>query len=301
MKTRTHFKTRQTKINRLNNIVFIICCATIVNLGCTNQREGYATSFDDSSIDYTVSGKGEPAIVFIHGGLGCDKRVWENQISFFEEKYTVVSLSLSGHGKSISKRTDYTIESFGKDVASVVNELELKKVILVGHSLGGLVSIEAALNLQNETLGIIGLDCLNEFELKWSEDMIVGFPEWFSTDTEEKIANYIREMFTQETDSVLIESTAEKFSKVDKFVFANELDHWFHYQNEKFISSIQKLDVPVTSIQNGDNVITTEINQKYNPNFKGVKLDSLLHFFIISYPEIVNAEIESALQGFIDI
>jgi hypothetical protein len=60
------------------------------------------------------------------------------------------------------------------------------------------------------------------------------------------------------------------------------------------------LEVPITCIQNGDNVITIETNRKYNPGFTGVKMDSLLHFFIISYPEMVNTQIEFAIHNYLN-
>ena len=283
---------------KLPLLLFLVVALALFS--CNKQQEGFITSYDGSSINYTVSGAGTPALVFIHGGLGCDKNVWEAQMKYFDDKYKVITLSLAGHGNSISKRSIYTVESFGKDVASVVNQLNLEKVILIGHSMGGLITIEAAQNLKDKVVGIIGLDCLNDFEMVWADESIQGFLDWFRTDTEEKVGDYIRSMFPTESDSTLIEITVDKFSSVDSSVFFSELENWVQYQNDKFLSTVQMLEVPITCIQNGDNVITIETNRKYNPGFAGVKMDSLLHFFIISYPEMVNTEIESAIHNFLN-
>lgn len=300
---RTSYSFGQDHSKILNAVVASLLFSTLgfAVISCENQREGMITSSDGSSIDYTISGSGVPTLVFVHGGLGCDKKVWQAQMDYFKDMYQVVALSLAGHGRSSSNRSIYTVESFGKDVASVVNELKLEKVILIGHSMGGLITIEAAQNLQNKVIGIIGLDCLNDFEFIWPDESMKGFLDWFETDTEEKVGNYIRGMFTQESDSTLVELTVNQFSSVDTSVFFSELENWMQYQNETFLSAVQKLVVPITVIQNGDNIIKEETNRKYNAGFTGVEMDSLLHFFIISYPELVNAEIESAIQGLLTI
>ena len=162
--------------------------------------------------------------------------------------------------------------------------------------MGGIVCIEAALNLPNEVIGIIGLDCLNHFELIWEEDMVKGFLDSFRTDTNQKIQAYIRKMFTEETEWMIIEKAISDFGYVNSSVFFNELENWFKYQNDDFLSSVQKIKVPITCIQNGDWVVTVETNQKYNPGYKGIKMDSLLHMFIIAYPDQVNQEIESMIE-----
>ena len=283
--------------NRYLRFLIITVVLFQLSSSCNNKQENFVKSFDNSLIEYSVAGNGKPALVFIHGGLGCNKYVWYKQTPYFQDKYKVVTLSLAGHGNSKSNRTDYTMESFGEDVAAVVNKLQLENVILVGHSLGGLVCIEAAKILQDKVVGIIGIDCLNEFELIWQDEFIQGFLNWFMPDTKEKVGNMIREMFTAETDSALVELTVNQFSSVDSSVFFNELDYWMHYQNEKFLNTVQKLEVPIACIHNGDNVLTVETNKKYNSEFTGVKMDSLLHFFIISYPELVNPEIENTIQN----
>ena len=103
-------------------------------------------------------------------------------------------------------------------------------------------------------------------------------------------------MFTEETDPMLVEKTASDFGSVNSSVFFSELQDWFNYQNEKFLFSVRRISVPITCIQNGDNVITVETNRKYNPQYKGIKMDSLGHMFLIAYPDQVNQIIESMVD-----
>src|SRR5690349_16395496 len=56
-----------------------------------------ATEPDGVHIEYRVAGKGEPAIVLIHG-WATDANYWNAQIAPLQAKYTVVALDLAGHG-----------------------------------------------------------------------------------------------------------------------------------------------------------------------------------------------------------
>lgn len=100
-------------------------------------------SVDNTSIKYTIKGSGDITIVFVHCWT-CNRTFWNSQIDYFSQQYQTIALDLAGHGESNSGREKYTIKAFGQDVVSVVDKVGAKKVILVGHSMGGPVSIEAA-------------------------------------------------------------------------------------------------------------------------------------------------------------
>src|SRR4030042_2442379 len=58
-----------------------------------------AISSDGIPISYEVRGKGEPALIFVHGWC-CDRSYWNEQLPHFAQKYKVVSVDLAGHGES---------------------------------------------------------------------------------------------------------------------------------------------------------------------------------------------------------
>ncbi|MDX1450575.1 MAG: alpha/beta hydrolase, partial [Acidimicrobiia bacterium] len=93
-------------------------------------------SFDGIPITYEVHGRKSPTLVFVHG-WSCDRRYWREQLEPFSHEYRVVAIDLAGHGDSGSGRQEPTIRSFGADVAAVVRELGLERVVLIGHSMGG--------------------------------------------------------------------------------------------------------------------------------------------------------------------
>ncbi|NIM63666.1 MAG: alpha/beta fold hydrolase, partial [Acidobacteria bacterium] len=121
------------------------------------------SSADGVSIEYEMRGAGPVALVFIHGWT-CDRTHWRYQVDTFAEGHTVVALDLAGHGKSGGDRGEWTIEGFGADVQAVVEALELPRVILVGHSLGGPVALAAAARMPERVLGVVGVDTLHNVE-----------------------------------------------------------------------------------------------------------------------------------------
>ena len=93
-------------------------------------------------IHYEIHGNGSPALVFVHGWC-CDRRSWDGQVQAFAPRHTVVALDLAGHGASGRERASWTIQAFGLDVTAVVEKLGLRRVVLIGHSLGGGPIVEA--------------------------------------------------------------------------------------------------------------------------------------------------------------
>ena len=105
--------------------------------------ENLAVSEDGVPIYFQSRGQGDYTLVFVHGWC-TDMSYWDAQIPSFRVYYRVVTLDLAGHGRSGRDRAVWSMEAFGQDVAAVVRKLDLNNVILIGHSLGGPVVLEAA-------------------------------------------------------------------------------------------------------------------------------------------------------------
>ena len=77
-------------------------------------------------------------IVFVHG-IGLNKEIWYPQIEFFKS-YNVITYDLIGHGKTPLNKNELNFQDFVKQLLNLINELEIKKIHLVGFSLGALIS-----------------------------------------------------------------------------------------------------------------------------------------------------------------
>jgi len=121
----------------------------------------WATAADGNRIRYGTAGQGGLLIAFVHGGM-CDRTYWAAQMADLASTYRVLSLDLPGHGESGGTRSQWSIEGFGDDVARTVEAAEAAQVVLVGHSLGGPVVVEATRRLGSRVAGVVLVDILHQ-------------------------------------------------------------------------------------------------------------------------------------------
>jgi sigma-B regulation protein RsbQ len=94
-----------------------------------------------------VKGKGSQPIMFVHG-FGCDQNMWRYVYPAFEEAYKIILLDLVGAGNSNLSAYDpekYSdLRGYAHDIIEIAQELELKDIIYVGHSVSALIGIIAS-------------------------------------------------------------------------------------------------------------------------------------------------------------
>lgn len=99
-------------------------------------------------------------LLFMHG-LGGSQTTWTNVLGQFANTYRVAAIDLPGHGasdKGSPETTDYSIPGLANAVAELIEKLELAPVILVGHSLGGAVAQQIALERPKLVRGLVLVD-----------------------------------------------------------------------------------------------------------------------------------------------
>ena len=94
-------------------------------------------------IRYWDEGRGKKTIVFLHG-LASAVEYWEKNIPVFAKQYRVVALDMLGFGASDKPKINYTHETLVKFLKDFLGALQIKKCVLVGHSLGGGVALAFA-------------------------------------------------------------------------------------------------------------------------------------------------------------
>ena len=106
---------------------------------------------------FVREGSGSPALLFVHG-FACNHEDWRFQLDHFSNSHEVVACDLRGHGKTPGRAHECTIEHFGGDVAALIVHLDLKNAILVGHSMGCRVVLEANRITSDRIAGIALVD-----------------------------------------------------------------------------------------------------------------------------------------------
>src|SRR6185295_12083173 len=91
---------------------------------------------------FIQAGNGKPPLVFVHG-FACSHEDWRAQIDHFRKAHALVACDLRSHGQTPGRPEECSIAHYGGDVAALLNHLELTGCILVGHSMGCRVVLEA--------------------------------------------------------------------------------------------------------------------------------------------------------------
>ncbi len=199
---------------------FVVLLLVALIAGCASVRPpaedvSMVSSADGSPIAYGVAGEGDITVVFIHCWT-CNHEFWRPQIDHFSREYRVVWLDLAGHGRSGSMRDDYTIQAFGQDVAAVINRVGGDHIILVGHSMGGPVAIEAAKLLGGRVVGVVGVDTFyTPFEWPKSEEQIEAFVKPFKDDFKGTSEKLVRSMFTPNADPAVVDWVVKQMGTAD--------------------------------------------------------------------------------------
>ena len=98
--------------------------------------------FKNATISYTDIGKGN-TIVLLHGFLE-NSTMWNTFLPLLSKRNRVIAIDLLGHGKSDCVGYVHTMELFAETVTAVLKELRIRKVSVIGHSLGGYVALAFA-------------------------------------------------------------------------------------------------------------------------------------------------------------
>jgi len=237
-------------------------------------------------IDYRVWGKGEPAVVLIHG-WACDSNYWNAQIDALRAKYTVVAVNLAGHGASEGNRTDWSMGNYGEDVATVVRQLLNQQIVLVGHSMGAVVALEAARRIGDRVIGIIAIDSLKS----------IGLPPMRPQEIDRKLApfrdnfigatrQYVTDnMFEKGADPILVQKVAYDMSLEPPQVAIASMQSLLAMNLTALLPDIH---VPVLAINSDLNPTDEARIRKYLPDFKVDVLEHTGHFLMMEAPQRFN-------------
>jgi pimeloyl-ACP methyl ester carboxylesterase len=247
-------------------------------------------------IQYRVYGRGEPLVVLVHG-WSCDSNYWAAQVADLKTRYTVVTVDLAGHGGSGANRSDWSMPAFGADVAAVVAALkDHPKVVLVGHSMGGPVAVEAARRIGPRVVGVIGVDTLKA----------VGMPPPSAAETDQGLVAFEQDfigstralvqasMFTPRSDPVLVRRIVDDMSQAPPAVAIpaiRQLNAW------DAVAALNSLTIPVVVINADLNGVTDEARTRaLVPQFRVITVAGLGHFLMMEDPARFNPILDTQIR-----
>ena len=196
-------------------------------------------------IHHQITGTGGPAVVFVHG-FTCAHDDWNAQVAAISPTHQTVAVDLRGHGQSPGTAADATIERYGADVAELMSALALGPVVLVGHSMGCRVVVEAALLAPQQVVGIILVDgsqlapCMEEI-LKTCFAQPHGY--------EEMTKSWFAEMFTATSHPATQASVVARSARLPREIGEHLITDLQRYDVQCFTQSLGMIHAPVLAIQ----------------------------------------------------
>ncbi|MBN1301941.1 MAG: alpha/beta hydrolase [Melioribacteraceae bacterium] len=249
-------------------------------------------SSDGTPIFFEYAGDGDTALVFVHG-WNCDVSFWYNQMEFFKNKYRVVALDLAGHGYSGIQRINYTIEAFGEDVKAVVEDQNLNKVILVGHSMGGAVIIEASILLGERVAGLIGADTFQDWSAEYTEEQKQQFISPLKNDFKNACPQFVTGMFPADADKELVDSVIISMCDADYVVSMSSIENLINYNPA---SSLSQINCPIVSINSTFFPTNEEGNRMLAKSFEVKYMEGVGHFVMLEDPDRFNTILSETVR-----
>jgi len=251
---------------------------------------------DSKNTFYLLNQKKDAPIVLVHG-VGLNHTIWEPQIDAFDN--SVLAYDILGHGKTPLNNDNISFDNFSNQLINLIDELKMKKIHLIGFSIGSLIARNFASKF-NDRLESLTLLCSifnrtekqqqivkDRFELvKKSKSLSEqALKRWFTDDYLEKNPNTYNKI-----SSILEQNNMENFLKVYE-LFIN------HKDNEKFENIKTKTLVMTGEEDIGSTPEMSENLSKVINNSKVKIISKGKHLCSIECADDVNMSIRKHIQN----
>lgn len=104
-------------------------------------------------LHYEVTGSGPLTVVLTHG-LAASGETWRGIVERLAPRYRVLTWDLRGHGRSAAPEGPYTIPDLAVDLLAVLDDAGVDRAVVLGHSAGGVIALQFALDHPQHTAGL---------------------------------------------------------------------------------------------------------------------------------------------------
>ena len=273
--------------------IALVALSAPARAGSQGAVSGTAKSPDGVPIRYDAAGKGDPALVFVHCG-GCNRGFWDGPMAYFAAKHRVVALDLAGHGQSGGGRKDWTMAAFGQDVVSVVEALGLKRVVLIGHSLGGPAVLEAARLMPGRVTGLVLVDSWVDFGAKIPAEEIDKYVSALQADyrgtTTAITSQYLFSASTPEpVKARVLETVLSGPQEIGIAVVRSSMAY-------SPLPALREIKAPICAISSDLFPTNLEGNRRYAPGYEAAIMKGVGHYLMLEQPEAFNELLAWALR-----
>lgn len=264
--------------------------ACVVEIAAQAQKEvvplqpvADTAEFKGRKVTFTQQGSGPETLVLIHGWT-CDRGFWSANVPALAKRYRVIALDLPGHGQSDPCAT-CSMEEFGDALFAVMDAANVRRAVLVGHSMGGAVMLAAARRQPDRIKAIVAADAafLETAGAEKFKDHADRFGGPKGLEAREQM---IRSMFTPATPKPVQEQVLKAMLGAPEAVAVAAM-------RSMFTPSFWKADVvqaPFLQIAAGTSTwMSEEVLRRRFPSAQLKRLDGTGHFLMMEQPEAFNS------------
>jgi pimeloyl-ACP methyl ester carboxylesterase len=243
------------------------------------------------NLEHDALGTGDPAIVFLHGWC-CDRSYFAPQVDHFSASHRVVAVDQRGHGKTAPAADgDYSIGAFASDAAELIKTLELDRPVLVGHSLGGVISLALAASRPELTRGVVMVD---PAPIVIGTEMRAFFERLGPiVETVEGRQQFVAGMFASTDDEQRKAQIIAAMTGVDPGVAVPAITGLLEFDGP---AALRACTVPIASIGSMGPVNDAASLREHCPHLLVAQTLGAGHFNQLEVPDQVNAMIEQFLR-----
>ena len=249
---------------------------------------------DHIKVHYTNFGKGDTALVFVHG-WACDETVWSEQAPALAEKIRVITIDLPGHGQSDKpKEVEYDKNLYARAIDSVIKDAGVKAVILVGHSNGTPFTREYYRKFPAKVKALVVVE--GPLHAMFDRDTMEKFVVPLKGDHyEQEAVRVIAGMTKPIKDPALRDKIKALMMKTPQYVAVSE----FEATADEDLWKEDKIEVPVLMILAKQPAWSPEYEQfvrKLAPRLDYQVWENVSHFLMMEKPREFNAAVLKFLQ-----
>jgi len=278
-------------IDRMKSSIFIVIM--LLTLACTTKEQKSSLLHHEY-----INTNNDTTLVFVHGWC-INGEYWKPQVEAFTDRYNILTLDLAGHGQSKVQRADWTIEGYAADVADLIRELELKNVVLIGHSMSGNVNLIVNEMLDGDIAGFIGIDNFHEVAVVMSDSsskQTDEFLKMLETNYKKTTEMFSQSLFSASTDSVVRARVMRDALGCDSVMSTKTLTNLIG-QMSKEKNLFSKLKVPLILINSDVNPVKEEsLTANVPSGYKIFLVHGTGHYPMIEKPEEFNQKLQAALS-----
>jgi pimeloyl-ACP methyl ester carboxylesterase len=275
-------------------LVLVAACAK----GSPRSDTGPGTvkSADGVPIAYEVRGQGPTTLVLVHG-WSCDRNYWRHQLDSLQGEYRVIALDLAGSGGSGKDRTAWSIANFANDVAAVVQATDASDVVLIGHSLGGPVALEAGLLVPDRVIGVIGVEAFYD---AWADPESGKMVDQLRPSFKAGTRAFVRKaLFLPTSPPALADSISEAMAAAPSEIALPAIDSLLAWARVRQAAAASELQAPTGLILVAGGSAGTKKFQRAREGRASLGVEEVPgtgHFLMLEVPGAFNAGLRAMLS-----